>query len=178
MGMSIDEMKLVDNAGKQLAQLLNQVANREAAMKRDAANAALIQFKTYFANREFSFTGNEWQVTATHGSIVFALTIKNAQTGGPECLILKFPEMTKRAPLNVYLETRSDEAPAAAPAAPDASKSALEEVQDQIAQAREKLAAPAKKWLYFTLPETAQAAAGVQRKEYMTVTRLLETECP
>ncbi|MDR3481602.1 MAG: hypothetical protein P4L91_12935 [Burkholderiaceae bacterium] len=164
-------MKLVDNAGKQLAQLLNQVANREAAMKRDAANAALIQFKTYFANREFSFTGNEWQVTATHGSIVFALTIKNAQTGGPECLILKFPEMTKRTPLNVYLETRSDEAPAAAPAATDTSKSALEEVQDQIAQAREKLASPAKKWLYFTLMEA-------QRKEYMTVTRLLETECP
>jgi hypothetical protein len=169
MGMSIDEMKLVDNAGKQLEQLLNQVANREATMKRDATNAALIQFKTYFANREFTLTGSEWHVSATHGSIVFVLTIKNARTGGPECLTLTFPEMTKRV--------RSDEAPSPPPAVA-ASKSALQEVQDQIALAREKLAAPAKKWLYFTLPEPTQAAAGAQRKEYMTVTRLLETECP
>ena len=138
-------------------------------MKRDATNAALIQFKTYFANREFTLTGSEWHVSATHGSIVFVLTIKNARTGGPECLTLTFPEMTKRV--------RSDEAPSPPPAVA-ASKSALQEVQDQIALAREKLAAPAKKWLYFTLPEPTQAAAGAQRKEYMTVTRLLETECP
>lgn len=183
MGMSIDEMKLVDNARGQLAQLVNQVANREASMKKDAANAALIQFKTYFANREFSLSGSDWHVTGTHGSIIFVLTIKNSPNGGPECLILKFPEMARRNPLTIFLEARTDEAPNTPPAAVDTSKSALQEVQDQIALMREKLAEPPKKWLYYTMGEqkpaaVATAVAGVQRKEYMTFTRLLETECP
>ena len=176
MGMSIEEMKLVDSTRAQLEQLVIQVANREAAMKRDAANAGLIQFKTYFANRSFALTGNEWNVTATHGSIVFALAIKNAPTGGPECLILKFPEMTRQAPISIFMEaqeTVNDNQPATT----EEPKNLLTETLEKVAKMRERLNAPPKKWTYYSLQQPAGGAAA-KRKDYLSFNHLLSEECP
>lgn len=180
MGISIEEMKLVDSTRAQLDQLSIQVANREAGMKRDAANAALIQFKTYFANREFTLTGNDWNVTATHGSIVFALAIKNAPTGGPECLILKFPEMVKKPQLTIFLEPQPGKPVENKSPAVEAAKGPLAEVLDKVARMREKLAEPPKKWIYYSLKQQATAPSNPpsQREEYMSFGRLLEMECP
>lgn len=176
MGMSIDEMKLVDSTRAQLEQIALQVANREAGMKRDAANAGLIQFKTYFANREFALSGNEWNITATHGSIVFALAIKNAMTGGPECLILKFPEMTRRAPISIYMEVQ-ETAAADTPSAPDPTKSLLDETLEKVAKMRELLNAPPKKWNYYSLSQQPGGVAP-KRKDYLSFNHLLSEECP
>jgi hypothetical protein len=172
MVMSIDEMKLVDRARAQLDQLMLQVANRDASMKKNAADTALVDFKTYFSNREFSLTGSDWNVSATHGSIVFVLAIKNAATGGPECLILKFPEMLRRAPLTVYLEAQTPKVGANAPGAADTAKSVMQQIEDRMTEMRDRLAAPPVRWIYFTKSETAE------RKDYMSFTRLLDVECP
>jgi hypothetical protein len=176
MGMNIEEMKLVDSSRALLEQLAVQVANREAAMKRDAANAGLIQFKTYFANRDFALSGNEWNVTATHGSIVFALAIKNAQTGGPECLILKFPEMTKLAPISIFMEAQETQASDSEQNSSDSAKSLLTETLEKVAKMRERLNAPPKKWLYYSLKE--QAGSTAKRKDYLSFNHLLSEECP
>ncbi|HSY27105.1 MAG TPA: hypothetical protein VK832_06360, partial [Burkholderiaceae bacterium] len=125
MGLSIDEMKAVDRARGQLEQLSIQVANKEAIMKRDAANAALIQFKTYFTNRDFSLNSSDWNVSASHGSINFSIAIKNAAVGGIECLTLKFPEMVKKAPLSIFLEVQPGQTVDSAPAEVSAAKGPL-----------------------------------------------------
>ncbi|HXA48538.1 MAG TPA: hypothetical protein VNW52_12960 [Burkholderiaceae bacterium] len=174
MGMSIDEMKLVDRARAQLDQLMLQVANRDASMKKNAADTALVDFKTYFSNREFSLTGSDWNVSATHGSIVFALAIKNAPTGGPECLILKFPEMLRRAPLTVYLEAQVAKPVANSSAVAEPAKSVMQEIEDRMTQMRDRLAAPPVRWMYYTKPD----APTPERKDYMSFTRLLDVECP
>lgn len=177
MGMSIEEMKLVDSTRAQLEQLAVQVANREAAMKRDAANAGLIQFKTYFANRAFALSGNEWNVTATHGSIIFSLAIKNAQTGGPECLILKFPEMTKQAPLTIFMEAQEQQAQDNTQDASGDPKNLLTETLEKVAKMRERLNAPPKKWMYYSLQQQASSTA-TTRKDYLSFNHLLSEECP
>jgi hypothetical protein len=177
MGMSIEEMKLVDSTRAQLEQLAVQVANREAAMKRDAANEGLIQFKTYFANREFALSGNEWNVTATHGSIIFSLAIKNAQTGGPECLILKFPEMTRLAPISIFMEVQETQSNEAEQNANDGAKSLLTETLEKVAKMRERLNAPPKKWGYYSLKEQTGGTAA-KRKDYLSFNHLLSEECP
>lgn|GEM_PF-3077854 len=177
MGMSIEEMKLVDSSRAQLDQVAIQVANREAGMKRDAANAAMIQFKTYFANRSFALTGSEWSVTATHGSIIFSLAIRNAPTGGPECLILKFPEMTKQAPISIYMEAQEAQTNNNQQSATEEAKSLLAETQEKLAKMRELLNAPPKKWTYYSLQQQAGDAAA-KRKDYLSFNHLLSEECP
>jgi hypothetical protein len=174
MVMSIDEMKLVDRARAQLDQLMLQVANREASMKKTAADTALVDFKTYFSNREFSLSGSDWNVSATHGSIVFVLAIKNAPTGGPECLILKFPEMLRREPLTVYLEAQAPKVNANAPSTAEPAKSVMQEIEDRMTQMRDRLAEPPTRWIYYTKTETPT----LSRKDYTSFTRLLDVECP
>lgn len=177
MGLTIEEMKLVDSTRAQLDQLVVQVANREAAMKRDAANAALIQFKTYFANRDFVLNGNDWNVSATHGSINFLIAVKNAQSGGIECLTLKFPEMIRRQPLTIFLEEQPAQASDKVQAPADSAKGPLAEVLEKVALMRERLAAPPKKWQYYSQQE-APGASNPQRRDYTSFRRLLEEECP
>jgi hypothetical protein len=174
MGMSIDEMKLVDRARAQLDQLMLQVANRDASMKKNACDTALSDFKTYFSNREFTFAGNEWNVSATHGTIIFGLAVKNAPTGGPECLILKFPEMLRRAPLTVHLEAQVTQSIANPAGATEAPKSIMQQIEERMQQMRDRLAAPPVRWMYYTKSEAAPPA----RNDYMSFTRLLDIECP
>jgi hypothetical protein len=174
MVMSIDEMKLVDRARAQLDQLILQVSNRDASMKKNAADTALVDFKTYFTNREFTLTGNEWNVTATHGSIAFALAIKNSQTGGPEGLILKFPEMLRRAPLTVHLEAQAGKSAAAVPGTTEPAKSIMQQIEERMAQMRDRLAEPPVRWIYYTKTDTPTP----QRNDYMNFSRLLDIECP
>ncbi len=178
MGLSIDEMKAVDRARGQLEQLSIQVANKEAIMKRDAANAALITFKTYFTNRDFALNSSDWNVSASHGSINFSIAIKNAAVGGIECLTLKFPEMVKKAPLSIFLEVQPGQTVDSAPAEASTARGPLEEVQEKLTLMRARLAEPPKKWQYFTLQATTSAGAAPQRKEYVSFNRLLEEECP
>ncbi|HEX7645267.1 MAG TPA: hypothetical protein VF472_23955 [Burkholderiaceae bacterium] len=174
MKMTIEEMMQVESAKAELEKLALQVSAREAAAKQAAVNDAAKDFKAYFAAKKFEITGHAWNIAATYGSIVFKLAIKNSSAGGLECMTLHFPEMTKMAPLDVYLEAKPDKSAATA-AQPAANQSLLAEIRARMDKMLERLNSPTREWFFYSnVPEDG----ATRRKEYATFTRFLNEECP
>ena len=174
MKITIEEMMQVESAQAELEKMALQVNAKEAAAKQAAVNDAAKDFKAYFAARKFDITGHAWHLVATYGSIVFKLAIKNSTSGGLECLTLHFPEMTRMAPLDIYLEAKPDKNAAAATAAV-IDQSPLAEIRAKMDKMLDRLNSPSREWFFYSnVPD----GGGTRRKDYATFTRLLNEECP
>ncbi len=174
MKLTIEEMLQVESAKAELDKMALQVTAKEAASKQAAVNEAAKEFKGYFAAKKFEITGHAWHLVATYGSITFKLAIKNSTSGGLECLTLHFPELTKMAPQDVYLEAKPDKN-ATPPNPAIAQQGPLAEIRAQMDKMLERLNSPPREWFFYSNVNEG----GVQRrKEYATFVRFLNEECP